>query len=88
MGDEWLGNVFIKKVEKNPESPLQGNKKGRWCIMYCNRKPQKGDGKYFRDKVYITLAMVAAISGVVTTAAIGNPFPMPFAIVTMSGMTP
>ena len=32
--------------------------------------------------------MTLAISGVVTTAASGKPFPMPLAIVTMSGITP
>ena len=32
--------------------------------------------------------IVLAISSVVTTAAKGSPFPMPLAMVTMSGMTP
>ena len=35
-----------------------------------------------------TFDMCEAISFVVTTAAIGNPFPIPLAITTISGVTP
>ena len=37
---------------------------------------------------WMRLASTCAISGVVTTAASGQPLPMPLAMVTMSGMTP
>jgi len=37
---------------------------------------------------WIRLARVLKILGVVTTAAKGTPLPIPFAMVTMSGMTP
>jgi len=37
---------------------------------------------------WIFRAIVAAMAGVVTTAAIGHPLPIPLARVTMSGITP
>ena len=71
--------------EKSQSKPTKGTSK---TILYFQNRIKPPILAHFFKKNRKNLDIVSEIWGVVTTAAMGKPLPIPLAMVTMSGTTP